>query len=121
MVTTSEMPVTEKKVEVTVIRLKVTLLKVSHPHGYHLVAGGRLLLDETDGVKTPHPDLPAYEMDNFPMPLIEWTGDEGQPVRVEQVKGDKVRRIGPVRACTFLFTPIATEVVKAWLQRGGSE
>ena len=107
-----------KVVSVTVTRLKTRLLKVSHPKGYQLVVGGRLLLTcDEGGLKNPHPDLPAYSTDMFPGSFEAWSDNKRRDITVAVV-GDNGREkeIGVVRACTLLFTAQPVPEIKAWLR-----
>ena len=108
----------EAKVEVRVIRLRVCLAKVVFPEGYHLVVGGRLVLSVKGGVKTPHPELPAYRMEDFPVPYLEWADGDHPEVRVEARGHRKMRPVSVVRAYTVLFTPCGEEAVHAFLKGG---
>lgn len=113
--------------EVVVTRLRCHLLKVEHAGGYQLVAGGRLLLEDRDGTKTPHPDLPPYAPGMFPVDYGEWDASEGQDERVRVFMADNGRathRIGDVRAATLLFTPLDPDNVRTWLRskaKGGAK
>jgi hypothetical protein len=110
----------ETVVEVRVMRLYIHLAKVLFPGGYHLVVGGRLVSSVKDGVKTAHPDLPAYEMSDFPVPYIPWADGEHPDIHVEVLgKNGKMREASVVRAGTVLFATCAADEVRAWIQRGG--
>ena len=110
--------VTSDTVAVVVTKLRPRLLKVEHPNGYQLVAGGRLLLDCAGGRKTPHPDLPPYVPSMFPTPYSEWSwaDDMSNTTKVWIVGDKRTRQIGSVRAHTLLFTPIDCDVVRDWLR-----
>ena len=113
--------------EVVVTRLRCHLLKVEHAGGYQLVVGGRLLLEDRGGRKTPRPDLPPYTPEMFPVDYGEWDSSEGQDERVHVFMADNGRathRIGDVRAATLLFTPLDPDNVRAWLlskAKGGAK
>lgn len=108
--------VSETTIEITVIRMKVRLAKVTHPSGYQLVCGGRLLLECRDGVKTPHPELPEYTTDMFPVKFDKWSDGDDTSVTVSVV-GDSGHEhpVGIVRACTLLLSARPVDAVKAWL------
>lgn len=114
--------VTEEKLEVVVTRLKLRLVRVLHPGGYQLVAGGRLIVEDKAGVKTAHPDMPEYTPDMFPVDFSKWSDDndwEESPVKVEIVESNGRPRRAPlscVRASTLLFAHMPSEQVKAWLR-----
>ena len=110
-------PVVETTVEVRVVKMCVHMVKVTSRRGYQLVCGGRLVLECRDGVKTPHPDLPAYTASNFPVNLYRWIEGKYSDVTVT-LEDKKPRVIGPVRACTLLLTARSPEAVKAWLRKG---
>lgn len=112
------MVTTETAVEVRVVRLTVHLAKVVFNGGYHLVVGGRLLLSVEGGVKTPHPELPAYRMEDFPVPFLEWTDGGHREVRVEVTGHGKIRPVSVVRARTVLFTQCGEEAVRTFLKGG---
>lgn len=113
------MVITETAVEVRVVRMRIHLLKVCSRRGYQLVCGGRLVLECRDGVKKPHPDLPAYQAKNFPVNLTKWIDGKYSDVTVTPV--GRKKPLGPVRACTLLMTACSPEAVKAWLKREGAE
>lgn len=105
--------------EVVVARLRCHLLKVESAEGYQLVAGGRLILEDRGGTKTPHPDLPPYTPEMFPVDYGEWDASEGQDDRVRVYLGDNGRAthaVSDVRAATLLFTPLDADHVRAWLR-----
>ncbi len=110
-----EIEVVETAVEVRVVKMRVRLLKVTSRRGYQLVCGGRLVLQCQDGVKTPHPELPAYRMSDFPVNLQRWVDGKYADVTVNIV--DRKKQLGPVRACTLLFRACSPEAVKAWLRK----
>lgn len=110
----------ETVVEVRVMRLHVRLAKVVFPGGHHLVVGGRLVSSVKDGVKTAHPDMPAYRMEDFPVPYIPWADGKHPDVHVE-VMGhrDRMKEVSVVRAGTVLFATCGEDDVRAWIKRGG--
>lgn len=111
--------VKEVKVEVRVVRMKIHLVKVSFSGGYHLVCGGRLVLERRDGKPTPHPELPEYTYSDFPVDINKWI--DGKRPDVVVTVGDRKKPLGPCRACTMLFTPCDACAVSAWLKKGGAE
>jgi hypothetical protein len=107
-------------VEVRVVLLSIHLAKVVFPGGHHLVVGGRLVSSVKDGVKTAHPDLPPYRMDDFPVPFIEWCDGHHADVSVEVMRrSGKLRRVSVVRSGALLFTACDADEVRAWIKRGG--
>lgn len=110
--------IAETTVEVRVVRMRVRLVKVTSRRGYQLVCGGRLVLECRDGVKTPHPELPKYVPSAFPVNLQKWEDGKYADVKVS-IAGRK-KPLGPVRACTLLFTACSPEAAKAWLRREGA-
>ena len=110
----------ETVVEVRVMRLHIHLAKVVFPGGHHLVVGGRLVSSVKDGVKTAHPDMPAYRMEDFPVPYIPWADGAHPDVRVEVLgRSGKMREASVVRAGTVLFAAVDADEVRAWVRRGG--
>lgn len=107
----------ELSVEVRVTRLRIRLVKVASRHGHQLVCGGRLVSEVKDGVRTPHPDLPEYRPDDFPSNLQSWIDGRNGDVTVT-IAGRK-KAVGPVRACTLLFTAMPADAVKRWIKGGG--
>ena len=106
-------------VEVVVTRLRIHLLKVSFAAGgYHLVCGGRLVLEVAeDGKKTPHPDLPPYTTEMFPG-FQEWSlGGNAAKVMLGTRHGE--RELGVVRSCTLLFTTLPRDRVLAFIKAAG--
>jgi len=103
-------------IEVVVTRLKVRLLKVSFPGGHHLVVGGRLVSSAEDGVVTPHPDLPPYRVEDFPVDFVKWSDGEIPDVSVTVRNGAEMKPVGCVRAGTLLFTERDARTVTAWIR-----
>lgn len=114
-----EIEVAETAIEVRIVKMRVHLLKVRSRRGYQLVCGGRLVLECRDGVKTPHPELPAYRTSDFPVNLQKWVDGRYVDVGVNIV--GRKKPLGPVRACTLLLTACSPEAVKAWLKREGAK
>lgn len=107
----------ETEIEVTVMRLRPHLVKVTADgRGYQLVLGGRLLLDALDGRHEPHPELPEYSPDMFPVPLDRWYDDgNGAAVAIVGRRGGE-HQVGPVRASILLFTKFPADVSGKWLR-----
>ena len=106
-------------VQVVVTKLRIHLLKVVFATGgYHLVCGGRLVLEAADdGKKTPHPDLPPYTTEMFPG-FQEWSsGSNVAKVMLDTPHGERELRV--VRACTLLFTTLPRDRVLAFIRSGG--
>ena len=113
-------PVVETTVEVRVVRFSVKLAKVVFPGGHHLVVGGRLVSSRKGNVTTPHPDMPAYGMGDFPVPFLEWCDGKHHDVYVEVMNRlGKTHKASAVRASTALFTPCGREEVREWITKGG--
>lgn len=104
-----------KSVVIQAIRLKPRLLRVAFPGGRHLVAGGRLVLEELNGVKTPHPELPAYTTAMLPVPIDEM---DAAGVAVAIIGPRRERPCSPVRAYTLLFNPLDPDEVRGYIRRG---
>lgn len=119
--------VVSETTDVVVTRLRCHLLKVEHAGGYQLVVGGRLLLEDRGGKKTPHADLPPYTPEMFPVDYGAWDASDEQDDRVRVFLGDNGRathRVGDVRAATLLFAPLDADHVRAWLRsraKGGAK
>lgn len=112
--------VAETRVEVRVMRLCIRLAKVVFPGGYHLIVGGRLVSSVKDGVTTAHPDMPAYRMEDFPVPFLEWCDGDHPDVHVEVMdRSGRMREASVVRAGTALFAACAADDVRSWIRRGG--
>jgi len=110
-------PVVKTTVEVCVMRFSVRLAKVVFPGGHHLVVGGRLVSSCKGRTTEPHPDMPAYEMGNFPVPFVGWCDGKHRDIRVEVMnRFGKMRTVSPVRAATILFTPCGREEVREWIK-----
>lgn len=109
----------ETTVEVRVMRLHIHLAKVVFPGGHHLVVGGRLVASAKDGAKTAHPDLPPYQMEDFPVPYLEWCDGHHSDVHVEVLGRNEMREASVVRSGTVLFTAVDADEVRAWIKRGG--
>jgi len=110
-------PVVETTVEVRVMRLSVRLARVVFPGGHHLVVGGRLVSSRRGNATTPHPDMPAYGMGDFPVPFTTWCDGKHRDVYVEVMNRlGKMHRASAVRASTALFTPCDREQVRAWIK-----
>lgn len=107
--------VTEKTITIRAIRLKPRLLRVVFPGGRHLVAGGRLVLEELNGVKKPHPELPEYTAAMLPAPIDEM---DAAGVAVAIIGPRRERPCSEVRACTLLFNPLDPDEVRGYIRRG---
>jgi hypothetical protein len=109
--------VEETELEVTVMKLRLHLVKVTAgDRGYQLVLGGRLLLDALDGRHEPHPELPEYSPNMFPVPLDRWYEDgNGASVAIVGKRG-REHQVGAVRASTLLFTAFPPDVAGRWLK-----
>lgn len=107
--------VTSTAITIRAIRLKPRLLRVVFPGGRHLVAGGRLVLEELNGVKTPHPELPAYTTAMLPVPIDEM---DAAGITVSIVGHRRSRPCSEVRACTLLFNPLDPDEVRGYIRRG---
>ena len=120
MVNTAIPAVVQTTVEVRVMRLRIHLAKVSWPGGHQLVAGGRLVSSVKDGVSTPTPDLPEYDITQFPVDFIRWSDGLEPGVTVEMLgNGGTMRAVSCVRACTLLFAACPVDEVRAWIKGGG--
>lgn len=109
-------------VEVRVTRFAVRLAKVVFPGGHHLVVGGRLVSSVKDGVKTAHPDIPAYRMEDFPVPFLAWCDGHHANVRVEVMgHSGRMKEASVVRAGTALFAACDADEVRSWIRRGGRQ
>ena len=110
----------ETVVEVRVMRLHIHFAKVVFPGGHHIVVGGRLVSSAKDGAKTAHPDLPPYQMEDFPVPYLEWCDGHHPDVHVEVLgRSGKMREASVVRAGTVLLAACDADEVRAWIRRGG--
>lgn len=118
MVTTT--PVVETTIEVRVMRSTVKLAKVVFPGGHHLVVGGRLVSSRKGNATTPHPDMPAYGMGDFPVPFTAWCDGKHRDVHVEVMsRTGKLNKVSAVRAATILFTAFDADAVRTWIKNGG--
>ena len=104
-------------IEVTVTRLRPSLLRVRHNAGYQIVLCGRLLLEVAGDRRVQHPDLPEYTPGMFPENFVEWSDSESTSTKVMMLtRKSKERDIGPVRASSLLFNAMPVEMAKAWLK-----
>lgn len=104
--------------EITVTRLRPSLIRVCRSTGeYQLVLCGRLLLEVDGDNRIAHPDLPAYTPEMFPEDFVAWSdsGSDSTKVTMLTRKG-KERDTGPVRASSLLFNALPVETAKAWLK-----
>lgn len=108
--------VTQESIEVQVTRLKIRLVRIDFPGGHHIVIGGRLVSSSKDGKTVPHPDLPEYTEDMFPVGAGAWAYGEHPDVRVSMVTKHGRRQLGYVRACTLMFTPRSRDTVSDWIR-----
>jgi len=103
--------------EVTVTRLRPSLIRVCRPTGeYQLVLCGRLLLEVAGDSRIAHPDLPAYTPEMFPEDFVAWSDSGGSTKVTMMTRKGKERDTGPVRASSLLFNALPVETAKAWLK-----
>lgn len=105
-------------IAVTVARLRIHLLKVVFPGGYHLVCGGRLLMEAKGGNRVKHPELPDYTPEMFPS-FAAWSNGNAKGVQVLISTPGGERTIGMVRACALLFTALPRDRITSWIRGGG--
>ena len=99
---------------VVVKRIRPHLIKVAWPSGYHLVAGGRLVVSKDADTYKQYPDMPEYTKDMFPVPFNSWQDGEHPEVDVTIVdRGSK--HAGPIAAQNGLFTLHSIADIRSWL------
>jgi len=107
-------------IEIRVFRFQTRLVKVVFPGGHQIIVGGRLVSVTCNGVTTPHPELPAYRVEDFPVSFTDWSDGRYPDVHVYMAKASgNLREVSCVRASTLLLNAVDADEVRTWIRGGG--